>query len=71
MRHENGVGNLNASKGHQGNGVGGLWGGAETPLVLQGLAGVGSLKAREVEGYLTGICPEGWYSHPAAMMAGT
>jgi len=62
--NEDGIQNLGTSESSEGNGVGGVWGGAKTPLVLEGLTRVGRLEACEVEGDLAGVGPESWHSHP-------
>ncbi len=62
--NEDGIQNLGTSESSEGNGVGGVWGGAKTPLVLEGLTRVGWLEACEVEGDSAGVGPKSWHSHP-------
>ena len=61
---EDGIWNLVTSESSEGDGIGGVWGGAKTPLVLEGLTRVGRLEACEVEGNLAGVGPKSWHSHP-------
>ena len=58
------VGNLMPGEGCEGNGVGGIGGCAQSPFILQMLAGIGWLEASEIEGDLAGGTPESWHSNP-------
>ena len=61
---EGGVGNPVAGEGDEGDGVGGVGGGAQPPPIVQGAAGGCGLEAAEVEADLAAVGPQGGHCYP-------